>query len=146
MDSPNETSYAELSKDRVCSGCVFCMCLCRAGEGGPWLQLRAGREGAVCDGCGLCHGIRASPHAQGLLLWIPRPLPRMSNINGKELLGYIRNVNFNGECLDLQLNNNQTCSQVPGLSGPSLNQVSRVLFTDLSWSSASQALVSVYNA
>lgn len=71
---------------------------------------------------------------------------RMSNINGKELLGYIRNVNFNGECLDLQLNNNQTCSQVAGLSGPSLNQVSRVLFTDLSWSSASQVLVSAYNA
>jgi len=27
----------------------------------------------------------------------PGLCPRMSNINGKELLGYIRSVNFNGE-------------------------------------------------
>lgn len=51
----------------------------------------------------------------------PGLCPRMSNINGKELLGYIRSVNFNGECLDLQLNN-KTCSQTAGLSGLSLNQ------------------------
>ncbi len=60
----------------------------------------------------------------------PGLCPRMSNINGKELLGYIRDVNFNGECLDRMS------------FRPSLNQVSRVLFTDLSWPSASQVLLS----
>ncbi len=131
MDSPNETSYAELSKDRVCSGCCFCLCLCRSGEGGPWLQLRAGREGAVRDGCGLCHGTRASPHAQRLLLWIPRPLPPHEQYQRKGAAGI-----HPGRLISM------VSAWIALSFRPSLNQVSRVLFTDLSWPSASQVLLS----
>ena len=47
----------------------------RAGEGGPGLHVRAGREGAVRDGRRLRGGPRTAPDASGPLLRA-RPLRR----------------------------------------------------------------------
>lgn len=41
----------------------------------PRFQLWARREGPVCNGRGVCHGPRPTPHAPGALLRISRPLP-----------------------------------------------------------------------
>lgn len=45
----------------------------------PWADrerfiLRTGGESSVCDRCSLCHGSRATQHAQGSVSWEGRPL------------------------------------------------------------------------